>query len=93
MHEFDAGDRRCGSAEMLEAEHRTEPKLDGSHQSPWQPAYSLHRIAAIAGGKVIAIGTMETMLAAHTPWLHDYFRGVFGLGGFEAENTKPAHQQ
>jgi phospholipid/cholesterol/gamma-HCH transport system ATP-binding protein len=51
------------------------------------------RIAAIAGGKVIAIGTMETMLAAHTPWLHDYFRGVFGLGGFEAENTKPAHQQ
>ena len=30
MHEFDAGDRRCGLAEMLEAEHRTEPKLDGS---------------------------------------------------------------
>jgi hypothetical protein len=30
MHEFDAGDCRCGSAEMLEAEHRTEPKLDGS---------------------------------------------------------------
>ena len=51
------------------------------------------RIAAIAGGKVIAIGTMETMLAAHTPWLHDYFRGVFGPEGFEAENTKPAHQQ
>ena len=25
-----AGDRRCGLAEMLEAEHRTEPKLDGS---------------------------------------------------------------
>ena len=30
VHEFDAGDRRCGLAEMLEAEHRTEPKLDGS---------------------------------------------------------------
>jgi hypothetical protein len=30
MHEFDAGDRRCGSTEMLEAEHRTEPKLDRS---------------------------------------------------------------
>ena len=30
MHEFDAGDRRCGLAEMLEAEHWTEPKLDGS---------------------------------------------------------------
>jgi hypothetical protein len=30
MHEFDAGDRRCGLAEILEAEHRSEPKLDGS---------------------------------------------------------------
>ena len=30
MHEFDAGDRLCGMAEILEAEHRSEPKLDGS---------------------------------------------------------------
>jgi hypothetical protein len=30
MHEFDAGDRRCGSTEMLEAEHRTKPQLDRS---------------------------------------------------------------
>jgi hypothetical protein len=30
MHKVDAGDRRCGLAETLEAEHRTEPKLDGS---------------------------------------------------------------
>jgi hypothetical protein len=30
MHKFDAGGRRCGLVEMLEAEHRTEPKLDGS---------------------------------------------------------------
>ena len=30
MHEFDAGDRRCGLAEILEAEHRSEPKLDRS---------------------------------------------------------------
>ena len=30
MDEFDAGDRRCGLAEILEAEHRSEPKLDGS---------------------------------------------------------------
>ena len=51
------------------------------------------RIAAIAGGKVIAVGAMETMLAAHTPWLHDYFMGVVGPGGFEAENTEPAHRQ
>jgi hypothetical protein len=27
MHEFDAGDRRCGLAKILEAEHRSEPKL------------------------------------------------------------------
>jgi hypothetical protein len=32
---FDAGDRRCGLAEMLEAEHRTEPKLDGSMILLW----------------------------------------------------------
>ena len=51
------------------------------------------RIAAIAGGKVIAVGTMETILAAHAPWLDDYFRGVIGPGGFEAENTGPAHRQ
>src|ERR1700679_4079531 len=30
VHEFDAGNRRCGLAEMLEAEHRTEAKLYGS---------------------------------------------------------------
>ena len=30
MHEFNAGDRRCGSKEMLEAEHGTKPKLDRS---------------------------------------------------------------
>src|SRR3974390_1213537 len=28
VHEFDAGDRRYGSTEMLEAEHRTKPQLD-----------------------------------------------------------------
>ncbi len=51
------------------------------------------RIAAIAGGKVIEIGRIETMLAANNPWLHDYFRGVFGRAAFEAENTEPAHGQ
>ena len=30
MHEFDAGDRRCGSPKLLEAEHRTKPQLDRS---------------------------------------------------------------
>ena len=30
VHEFDAGDRRCGSPKLLEAEHRTKPQLDRS---------------------------------------------------------------
>ena len=30
VHEFDAGDGRRGSSEMLEAEHRTKPQLDRS---------------------------------------------------------------
>ena len=30
VHEFDAGDGRCGSSEMFEAEHRTKPQLDRS---------------------------------------------------------------
>jgi hypothetical protein len=30
MDEFDAGNRRCGSAEILEAEHRTKPQFDRS---------------------------------------------------------------
>ena len=40
---------------------------------------SLHtvcdRIAVLADGKVIAAGTMETMLASTHPWLHAYFHG------------------
>jgi phospholipid/cholesterol/gamma-HCH transport system ATP-binding protein len=40
---------------------------------------SLHtvcdRIAVLADGKVIAAGTMETMLASQHPWLKAYFRG------------------
>jgi phospholipid/cholesterol/gamma-HCH transport system ATP-binding protein len=40
---------------------------------------SLHtvcnRIAVLADGKVIAAGTMETMLASNHPWLRAYFHG------------------
>ena len=40
---------------------------------------SLHtvcdRIAVLADGKVIAAGTMETMLASEHPWLKAYFHG------------------
>ncbi|MGI8527073.1 MAG: ABC transporter ATP-binding protein [Pseudolabrys sp.] len=47
---------------------------------------SLHtvcdRIAVLADGKVIAAGTMDTMLASEHPWLKAYFRGkrARGLG-------------
>jgi phospholipid/cholesterol/gamma-HCH transport system ATP-binding protein len=41
---------------------------------------SLHRacdrIAVLGDGKIIAAGTMDTMLAAQHPWLRAYFHGV-----------------
>ncbi|MEW6121033.1 MAG: ABC transporter ATP-binding protein [Pseudomonadota bacterium] len=41
---------------------------------------SLHtvcdRIAALADGKVIAQGTIETMMESHHPWLRAYFHGT-----------------
>ncbi|AMJ63447.1 ABC transporter ATP-binding protein [Bosea sp. PAMC 26642] len=46
---------------------------------------SLHqicdRVAAIADGRVIAIGPIETMLTSNDPWLHAYFNGVRGRSG------------
>ncbi|MET0606779.1 MAG: ABC transporter ATP-binding protein [Beijerinckiaceae bacterium] len=43
---------------------------------------SLHticdRVAALGDGKVIAVGTMEEMLAAEHPWLRAYFHGKRG---------------
>jgi hypothetical protein len=30
VHEFDAGDRRCGPPKVVETEHLTEPRLDRS---------------------------------------------------------------
>lgn len=46
------------------------------------------RIAALAEGKVIAAGPMETMLASDHPWLQAYFHGVRGgrlTGAFAAQ--------
>jgi phospholipid/cholesterol/gamma-HCH transport system ATP-binding protein len=37
------------------------------------------RVAALAEGKVIAAGPIETLLASHHPWLHAYFHGKRGL--------------
>jgi phospholipid/cholesterol/gamma-HCH transport system ATP-binding protein len=50
---------------------------------------SLHtvcdRIAVLADHKVIAAGTMETMLASEHPWLRAYFRGKRSRVGHPAE--------
>jgi phospholipid/cholesterol/gamma-HCH transport system ATP-binding protein len=36
------------------------------------------RVAALAEGRVIAVGTIETLLASDHPWLRAYFHGVRG---------------
>jgi len=52
---------------------------------------SLHtvcdRIAVLADGKVIAAGTMETMLQSEHPWLKEYFRGKRSRVGHALEAT------
>jgi phospholipid/cholesterol/gamma-HCH transport system ATP-binding protein len=54
------------------------------------------RIAALAEGKVIAAGAIETLLASDHPWLRAYFHGVRGsrlTGGLSRqkdETWKPA---
>ncbi len=52
---------------------------------------SLHtvcdRIAVLADGKVIAAGTMETMLQSEHPWLKEYFRGKRSRAGHALEAT------
>jgi len=52
---------------------------------------SLHtvcdRIAVLADHKVIATGTMDTMLASEHPWLKAYFRGKRSRVGHPAEKT------
>jgi phospholipid/cholesterol/gamma-HCH transport system ATP-binding protein len=55
---------------------------------------SLHtvcdRIAVLADGKVIAAGTMDTMLASTHPWLRAYFHGKRARVGREAEARRPS---
>ena len=52
---------------------------------------SLHtvcdRIAVLADGKVIAAGTMETMLASTHPWLKAYFHGKRSRAGAQDRPT------
>ena len=33
------------------------------------------RVAVLAGGKVLAVGTMADMLLVKDPWVHSYFHG------------------
>ena len=52
---------------------------------------SLHtvcdRIAVLADGKVIAAGTMDTMLASNHPWLKAYFHGKRSRAASQYEAT------
>jgi phospholipid/cholesterol/gamma-HCH transport system ATP-binding protein len=54
---------------------------------------SLHtvcdRIAVLADHKVIAAGTMATMLASEHPWLKAYFRGKRSRAGHSGDTTQP----
>jgi phospholipid/cholesterol/gamma-HCH transport system ATP-binding protein len=56
---------------------------------------SLHtvcdRIAALAAGKIIAAGTIETILASPDPWLHAYFQGARARAAFGVDLAKAKH--
>jgi phospholipid/cholesterol/gamma-HCH transport system ATP-binding protein len=58
---------------------------------------SLHtvcdRIAVLVDGKVIAAGTMDTMLASEHPWLKAYFRGKRSRAGQQNVKTQPGSAQ
>jgi phospholipid/cholesterol/gamma-HCH transport system ATP-binding protein len=46
------------------------------------------RIAALAGGKIVAQGPMETMLLSTHPWVKSYFQGQRGHGLAQAAQAK-----
>jgi phospholipid/cholesterol/gamma-HCH transport system ATP-binding protein len=46
------------------------------------------RIAAVADGKVVAQGPMETMLQSNHPWVKSYFQGQRGRGLAQAAQAK-----
>jgi len=49
------------------------------------------RIAVLFDGKVIAAGTMETMLKSEHPWMKEYFRGKRARAAIGArEAARPA---
>lgn len=56
---------------------------------------SLHtvcdRIAALAAGKIIAAGTIETILTSPDPWLRAYFQGSRGRAAFGLDLAKTKH--
>jgi phospholipid/cholesterol/gamma-HCH transport system ATP-binding protein len=46
------------------------------------------RIAAVADGKIVAQGPMETMLQSNHPWVKSYFQGQRGRGLAQAAQAK-----
>tara|TARA_R110002074_G_scaffold3594_17_gene18799 strand:- start:702 stop:1493 length:792 start_codon:yes stop_codon:yes gene_type:complete len=56
---------------------------------------SLHaicdRIAVLADGKVLAVGTMEEMLTVDHPWVHEYFHGPRARAALSSAQHKGVH--
>ena len=46
------------------------------------------RVAALAAGKIVAIGPMSEVLASSHPWVQAYFRGARGLKRAEAATNR-----
>ncbi len=46
------------------------------------------RVAALADGKVVAQGPIETMLLSNHPWVKSYFQGQRGRGLAQAAHAK-----
>tara|TARA_R110000787_G_scaffold110023_6_gene218666 strand:+ start:2458 stop:3249 length:792 start_codon:yes stop_codon:yes gene_type:complete len=56
---------------------------------------SLHaicdRIAVLADGKVLAVGTMEEMLTVDHPWVHEYFHGPRARAALSSARHEGVH--
>ena len=46
------------------------------------------RVAALADGKVVAQGPIDTMLLSNHPWVKSYFQGQRGRGLAQAAHAK-----
>lgn len=79
--------------ELVETPQRTLGPTDFMVTHDLDSLYSIcDRVTAVADGRVVAAGSMETMLPSRHPWLQAYFHGVRGgrLTGAHAKNKDDA---